>query len=78
MSDIMDARAKSMVATIEARTGKTTRDFVKLAVKSGLDNPSAKRGAVVDWLKSDFGLGHGHALAMAHAIREALPAAKKA
>ncbi|MEO5758740.1 MAG: DUF4287 domain-containing protein [Mesorhizobium sp.] len=57
---------------IEKKTGKTTKDFVALAVAKGLGDPTIKPGARIAWLKQDFGLGHGHAMFMAHAIRDAL------
>ena len=71
MSDVLDARAKAMVATVEAKTGKTVADYVKLAKAKGLDDPATKPGALIAWLKADHGLGHGHAMAMTHAIRMA-------
>ena len=46
--------------TIKAKTGKTPTDFAKLAGEKGL----TKHGEIVAWLKSDFGLGHGHANAI--------------
>src|SRR5690242_10447791 len=46
---------------IKAKTGKTPADFAKLAAKAGLTN----HGEIVAWLKKDFGLGHGHANAIA-------------
>jgi len=42
---------------IQAKTGKTVADFQALAEKKGL----VKYGDLMKWLKSDFGLGHGHA-----------------
>ena len=42
MSEILDARAKTMIASIEAKTGKTTRDFVALATAAGLGDPALK------------------------------------
>jgi len=50
--------------TIKAKTGKTVDDFRALASEKGL----AKRGELMDWLKSDFDLGHGHANAMTYQI----------
>ena len=50
--------------TIKAKTGKTPDDFRKLAAKKGL----TKYSDVMAWLKSDFGLGHGHANAMAQLL----------
>ena len=49
---------------IKAKTGKTPKDFRVLAAKKGL----VKNGEIVAWLKSDFGLGHGHANAIASVI----------
>jgi hypothetical protein len=54
---------------IEAKTGKTPNDFIALAKAKGFDNPATKTGAIVTWLKEDFDLGHGHAMAMAHVIK---------
>lgn len=57
---------------IEKKTGKTTKDFVALAKKNGLGDPAIKPGVRIAWLKEEFGLGHGHAMFMAHAIKNAL------
>lgn len=50
--------------TIKAKTGKTPEDFKALAKKKGLLGPGAKAGEVTAWLKQEFGLGHGHAMAI--------------
>jgi len=52
---------------IEAKTGKGPEDFKKLATKKGfLKNGelTVKAGDIVAWLKKDFELGHGHAMAI--------------
>ena len=49
---------------IQAKTGKTPADFKKLAEKKGLLKPGVKAGQIVTWLKEDFDLGHGHAMAI--------------
>ncbi|HEX8182240.1 MAG TPA: DUF4287 domain-containing protein [Candidatus Saccharimonadales bacterium] len=54
---------------IEAKTGKTPDDFIKLAQSKGFDDPSVKPAEIVSWLKQDFGLGHGHAMALVHVIK---------
>lgn len=54
---------------IEAKTGKTPNEFVELARAKGFDQPDVKAGVIVDWLKQDFGLGRGHAMALVHVIK---------
>ena len=49
---------------IKAKTGKTAEDFKKLAEKKGLLKPETKATEVVNWLKKDYELGHGHAMAI--------------
>ena len=60
---------KAYLDNIEAKTGKSPADFKKLAMKKGyLSNGNLrtdiKVGEVVAWLKQDFQLGHGHAMAI--------------
>jgi len=54
---------------IEAKTGKTPNEFVALAKARGYDDPSTKATQIVDWLKQDFDLGRGHAMALVHVIK---------
>ncbi|MEU4690487.1 DUF4287 domain-containing protein [Actinoplanes sp. NPDC023714] len=54
---------------IEAKTGLTPRQFMALARERGLDEPSTKAGQIVEWLKEDYGLGRGHAMALVHVIK---------
>lgn len=54
---------------IKTKTGKGPEDFRKLASQKGfLQNgelkPGVKAGDIVAWLKADFALGHGHAMAI--------------
>jgi Domain of unknown function (DUF4287) len=54
---------------IKAKTGKSADDFRKLAAKKGFTQngklkPDVKAAAIVQWLKDDFELGHGHAMAI--------------
>lgn len=55
--------------TIEDRTGLTPRQLVAIAHDKGLDGPAAKASGVVAWLKEDYGLGQGHAMALWHVIK---------
>jgi len=49
---------------IKLKTGKGPEEFKKLAEGKGLLLPGVKAGEIVNWLKKDFGLGHGHAMAI--------------
>lgn len=54
---------------IEAKTGTTPEQFRRLAEAKGFATaeglaPGIKAGQIVAWLKADFGLGHGHAMAI--------------
>lgn len=54
---------------IEERTGLTPRQFIAIAEEKGFDDPSTKAGVIIDWLKADFDLGRGHAMALVHVIK---------
>ncbi|MBT2499109.1 DUF4287 domain-containing protein [Agromyces sp. ISL-38] len=55
---------------IEEKTGLTPRRFVELAHEKGFDDPAVKAGVIVDWLKVDYDLGRGHAMALVHVIKK--------
>lgn len=55
--------------TIKIKTGKGPADFKKLAdqkgfSEDGLLKPTVKAGEIIQWLKEDFELGHGHSMAI--------------
>lgn len=52
---------------VETQTGLTPRQFIELAREQGFDE-STKSTVVLNWLKEDYSLGHGHAQAMVHVI----------
>jgi hypothetical protein len=54
---------------IETKTGKTPNEFIALAKDKGF-GPDTKAGEIVSWLKEDFELGHGHAMALVHVIKK--------
>lgn len=56
--------------TIEDKTGLTPRKLVDIAKEKGLDGPDVKAGAILDWLKADYGLGRGHGMALVHVIKK--------
>ncbi len=60
---------QAYIDNIQAKTGKSAADFKKLADQKGFSakgklKPDVKAGQVVAWLKEDFELGHGHAMAI--------------
>lgn len=63
--------------SIEAKTGRTPRQLVDQAKEKGFDDPSVKAGTIVDWLKEEYGLGRGHAMALAHVIKKGPTIASK-
>jgi hypothetical protein len=54
---------------IETKTGKTPNDFIELAKEKGYNDPAVKATVIISWLKADYGLGHGHAMALVHIIK---------
>jgi hypothetical protein len=55
--------------TIEKNTSKTPNEFITVAKEKGFTTDT-KAGEIIAWLKADFGLGHGHAMAMVHVIKK--------
>jgi hypothetical protein len=52
---------------IQAKTGKTPAEFKSIAAAKGFADDSGllvKATPIVDWLKTEFDLGHGHAMAI--------------
>lgn len=53
---------------VEKQTGKTPNDFIALAKEKGF-TPETKSGEIAIWLKDEYKLGHGHAMAVTHVIK---------
>jgi hypothetical protein len=54
---------------IQTKTGKSPEDFKQLAATKGYTEnghlrSSVKAAEIIQWLKADFDLGHGHAMAI--------------
>ena len=64
---------KAYIDNIKAKTGKDPEFFQALAKEKGL----AKHSDLLTWLKSDCGLGHGHANAIILYIQNPALARKK-
>jgi hypothetical protein len=58
---------QAYLTNIKTKTGKTAADFRLMAEEKGFTQNGelkVKAGEVVKWLKDDFELGHGHAMAI--------------
>jgi Domain of unknown function (DUF4287) len=60
---------QAYIDNIKTKTGKTPEDFKKLAEKKnfivkGKLNDKVKATEITNWLKEEFELGHGHAMAI--------------
>ena len=60
---------QAYLTTIKTKTHKGPADFRKLAEEKGFTHngvlkPETKAAAIIKWLKDDFDLGHGHAMAI--------------
>ena len=64
---------KAYIDNIKAKTGKDSEYFRSEAKKKGL----TKHGELLAWLKTDCGLGHGHANAIILYIQDPELARKK-
>jgi len=55
---------KAYMQNVQAKTGKTEDDFYRIATEKGFivdDKIVAAHRQLLEWLKSDIGLGHVHA-----------------
>jgi len=58
---------KTYIKNIEEKTGRTAQDFQTIAEEKGFTKDgelAVKATEITNWLKEDFVLGHGHAMAM--------------
>lgn len=53
---------------VEKKTGRIPAELVAEATAQGF-GPETKAGEIVEWLKTDYDLGRGHAMALAHVVR---------
>ena len=55
--------------TIEDKTGLTPRQLLEIAQQKGFADATVNAGEILDWLKSEYGLGRGHGMALVHVIQ---------
>ncbi|CAN7305768.1 DUF4287 domain-containing protein [Devosia sp. LjRoot3] len=58
------------LSNIEKQTGVSPDEFIRLATEKGFTKAGTKATAITDWLKADYGLGHGHAMAVYKPLKE--------
>ena len=58
------------LTNIEKQTGVSPDEFIRLATDKGLTKPGTKATQITDWLKAEYGLGHGHAMAIYKLLKE--------
>ncbi len=61
---------QAYIDNIQKKTGKSGEELVALASKKGYLDPTTKAMEIVNWLKEDFDLGHGHAMAIVLLIKK--------
>ena len=44
-------------------------EYYEVAQRKAYDAPDVKAGVICDWLKEDYDLGRGHAMALVHVIK---------
>ncbi len=59
---------QAYIDAVEKKTGKIPSDLVEEARQRGF-GPNGKAGEVVAWLKTEYGVGQGHAMAFVHVLK---------
>jgi hypothetical protein len=65
---------QAYIDTIQAKTGLTPADFKVLAEKKGFYKngsipETVKAMQIINWIKEEFKLGHGHAMAIVATLK---------
>jgi len=60
---------QAYIDNVEAKTGKSADALKAIAIDKSLADADGlatgvKAGQIIDWLKADYGLGHGHAMSI--------------
>ena len=55
---------------IEKSTGVSPKEFIRRAAERGFTRPGTKATQITDWLKAEYGLGHGHAMAIVKLLKD--------
>jgi len=55
---------------IQKQTGVTPDEWIALATAKGFTKAGTKATVITDWLKADYQLGHGHAMAIVKLLKD--------
>ena len=55
---------------IEKQTGVNPDEWIRLATAKGFTRAGTKATAITDWLKAEYQLGHGHAMAIVKLLKD--------
>lgn len=61
---------EAYLTNIEKLTGVSPDEFIQRAAQKGLTAPGTKATQITDWLKTEYALGHGHAMAIYKLLKE--------
>ncbi len=62
---------QAYIDNIKNKTGMSPEDFLSAADKAGLLTHETSATQITDWLKADYDLGHGHAMAIYKTFKDA-------
>jgi len=60
---------ENYLAAIQLKTGKSIAELAEIARTEGFGGSDVKPSLLMTWIKERFNLGHGHAMALVHAIK---------
>lgn len=55
---------QAYIENIKVKTGKTPEQLMESVKKAGIFSEDMKAGELVSFLSKEFGLGHGHSMAI--------------
>ena len=59
---------QAYIDAVEKKSGLVPSELLAIAHSRGF-GPDTKAGEIVDWLKDDYGIGRGHAMAFVHVVK---------
>jgi len=59
---------QAYIDAVEKKTGKIPAELLEEAHARGF-GPETKAGEIVDWLKEEYAVGRGHAMAFVHVVK---------